>query len=334
MSEKDPQSRKWFLTINNPLQYGFDHDKIKEELSKMKPVLYWCMSDEIGIKGGTYHTHIFIACANGVRFSTVKNRFPKANIEFAKGTSQQNKDYIFKEGEKWETSKKKETNLPNTHEEWGEMPIERPGRKCELTEIYDLIKQGCSNYDILEQCPEIMPLIDKIDKIRMTIKQEEFKNTIRNIETVYIWGETGTGKTRYIMDKYGYENVYRITDKNHPFDGYSYQDVITFEEFCGQFKIQDMLNYLDIYPLELPARYNNKVACYTKVFLTSNMDLLDLYPDVRRRQTKTWAAFIRRIHKVIVFGKNGCIKEYTAKEYINNTDKRRNKEEDKNKIIL
>lgn len=318
---KDLQSRKWLITINNPLNYGLNHEKLKEELGKIKPIVYWCMSDEIGLKDGTYHTHIFIACTSGVRFSTMKNRFPKAHFDFVKGTSQQNRDYVFKEGEIWEKSKKKETNISDTHEEWGELPLERKGRRYEYPEIYDLIKQGHSDYEILDQYPDIMPHLEKLDRARMTIIQEEFKNTFRQLEVVYIWGDTGVGKTRYVMDKYGYENVYRITNRTHPFDGYSYQDVITFEEFCGQFKIQEMLNYLDRYPLYLPARYNNKIACYTKVFLTSNIDLKDLYPDIKRRQPKTWLAFVRRIHKVIVFDENGGFKEYDTQEYLENVEK-------------
>ena len=56
--EKDTQSRKWQITINNPLEKGFTHDRIKEILSSLK-LVYWCMADEIG-ENGTYHTHIYI----------------------------------------------------------------------------------------------------------------------------------------------------------------------------------------------------------------------------------------------------------------------------------
>ena len=56
-----------------------------------------------------------------------------------------------------------------------------------------------------------------------------------------------------------------------------------------------MLNYLDGYPLELPCRYANKYACYTKVFLISNIPLTDQYSDDRSENT---SAFIRRINKV------------------------------------
>ena len=34
-----------------------------------------------------------------------------------------------------------------------------------------------------------------------------------------------------------------------------------------------MLNYLDIYPLYLPARYTDRVACYHHVYITSNAPL-------------------------------------------------------------
>ena len=94
---KDTQSRKWQLTINNPVEHGFTHDKIKDLIYLMKPVIYWCMADEIG-EEGTYHTHIFICGRSGIRFSTLKRAFESAHIEMAKGTSLQNKAYVSKTG--------------------------------------------------------------------------------------------------------------------------------------------------------------------------------------------------------------------------------------------
>ena len=79
------------------------------------------------------------------------------------------------------------------------------------------------------------------------------------------------------MEKYGYQNVYRVTDYDHPFDSYKGQDVIVFEEFRSSLKIQDMLNYLDGYPCELPCRYNNKLACFTKVYIITNISFNQQY---------------------------------------------------------
>lgn len=62
-----------------------------------------------------------------------------------------------------------------------------------------------------------------------------------------------------------------------------------------------MLNYLDIYPLELPCRYMNKVACFNKVYITSNIDLDMQYRAIQKESPETWRAFLRRIHKVMYF---------------------------------
>ena len=146
---KDTQSRKWQITINNPVEKGYKHERIKEELIKFKSLVYWCIADEIG-ENHTYHTHVFIALNSAARFSTIKSRFEGAHYEMANGTCQQNRNYVFKEG-KWEKDKKKETNLPETHEEFGELPIERQGARNDLADLQDMIRQGYSNYDIISE---------------------------------------------------------------------------------------------------------------------------------------------------------------------------------------
>ena len=58
-----------------------------------------------------------------------------------------------------------------------------------------------------------------------------------------------------------------------------------------------MLKFLDGYPLMLPCRYSNKVACFTKVFLVSNIPLSDQYPNVQVTEPETYRAFCRRINQ-------------------------------------
>lgn len=296
---KDLQSRKWLLTINNPIEKGFTHEKIKTELSKMKSVVYWCMSDETGAEG-TFHTHVYMVASSAIRATTVHNRFTGAHRDIAKGTSQQNRDYVFKEG-KWKDSEKGTTNHRETHEEWGEMPIERQGARNDLADLYDMIKQGVSTYEILEQSPQYIMQIDKIERVRQVVLEEKNKDQWRTLDVTYIWGLTGTGKTRSVMEKYGYSKVFRITDYEHPFDGYKGQDVIVFDEFRSSLQLNAMLDYLDGYPVELRARYTNKQACYTKVFIISNIDLREQYFNIQREERKSWDAFVRRINIVQVF---------------------------------
>ncbi len=310
----DSQSRKWQITINNPIDKGFTHVKIKELLGKIKSCVYWCMSDEIGLLGETFHTHIFIACSSAVRFSTLLKKFEGAHFEMAKGTSEQNREYVFKLG-KWVSTAKEETNIRESHAEWGDMPIERQGKRNDLDDLYDMIKAGLTNYEIVEQNPQYMFNIDQIERTRQTVIEERYKDAWRDLTVSYVYGETGAGKTRGIMDKYGYSTVYRVTDYEHPFDGYKGQNVIVFEEFRSNIRIGDMLNYLDGYPVELRCRYANKIACYTKVYIVSNIPLQEQYTDLQTAHQETWKAFLRRIHRVKVY-QNAGVKEYSTHDYL------------------
>lgn len=57
-SKKDTTCRKWMITINNPLDKGFSHDKIKEVLISIRGLDYWAMCDEIGNEK-TYFTYAY-----------------------------------------------------------------------------------------------------------------------------------------------------------------------------------------------------------------------------------------------------------------------------------
>lgn len=303
----DSRSRKWQLTINNPAENDFPHEVIKNNLSTLKSLVYWCLCDEVGANG-TYHTHIYIAASNAIRFSTLKNLFGAAHMEMAYGTSQENRDYIRKEG-KYKDTDKEDTNLPDTFEEFGDMPHEHQGSRTDMTNLYELVKDGLTDYEIVEQDARYLLRLDAIDTARQMLRYERFKNDFRTITVNYIYGSTGVGKTRSVMEKYGYSNVYRITDYDHPFDGYKGQDVVIFEEFRSSLKIQDMLNYLDGYPVELPCRYNNKIACYTQVYIITNIPLRQQYTNIQIDSVDTWYAFLRRIHHIFVHDKRGFREE-------------------------
>ena len=308
-------SRKWQLTINNPLEKGFDHDKIKAALAEIKPIVYYCLSDEVG-KEGTFHTHIYLCASSAIRFTTIKRRFQEAHVELARGSSQENRDYITKSG-KWEKDEKHETSIPDSFEEWGEMPIEQQGERTDLEALYGMIKDGLSNFEILESNPQFMLRISDIERCRQTVRMEQFRKQFRKLDVSYLWGPTGVGKTRTVMEKYHYDGVFRITDYKHPFDNYDSEEFIVFDEYRGQLNISQLLNFLDGYPLELPARYANKIACYTQVYIISNIDLLEQYREIQRTQPETWAALLRRINHVIKFLPDGQYREYTTDEYVN-----------------
>ncbi|MCD7732601.1 MAG: viral replication protein [Oscillospiraceae bacterium] len=306
MKEKEPynrRSRKWHLTINNPVENGLTHEQIKKNLAEFTGVDYWCMCDE---KGETYHTHLFIHAKNPIAFSTIKHKFKAAHIDKANGTCEENRNYIRKEG-KYADSDKKETNISETFEEWGEMPDERSPKVTQSEAIVDMIKDGCSTLDIIEAYPSSYTKQAHMEKLRQeTLKSKH--SGWREVEVTYIWGKTNVGKTRYVMEKYNYD-VCKITNYKNPFDHYDGHDVILFDEFNGQILISDMLQYLDGYPCLLPARYADKVACFTKVYIVSNFPFASQYKNIQSEKPEQWEAFKRRFSHIYEMIDGGVLVE-------------------------
>jgi hypothetical protein len=169
-----------------------------------------------------------------------------------------------------------------------------------------LLDDGADNQQLKKLYPMLYSKIySNIDKMRQEIIFMEYKKKFRNIEATYIYGDTGVGKTSYIYETYGFD-IYRVTNySKNPFDQYEGQDIIIFDEFDSSFKITEILNYLDRYPLMLPCRFNDKVACYTKVFILSNKPIKEQYPNIQTDHPKQYEAFLRRINTIIRFDKNG-----------------------------
>lgn len=315
-NNKDPQSNKFQLTINNPIAKNWTHEAIfKQFRDHLKTFTYCCLADEMG---SCYHTHVFVCFNSRVRFSTIKKHFPNAHIEIAKGTVSQNICYLKKDG-KWENSNKHETIIKNSFEEYGTRPADSQGHNTDMSKLYQMVVEGRSNAEILAINQDYILHIDKIDKLRTTVLSDKFKEERRlDLKVIYISGETNTGKTRGILDKHGCSEVYRVTDYDHPFDGYSCQPVICFDEFRSSLRLRDMLQYCDIYPIELPARYSNKFACYNTVYIVSNWSLEKQYSELQQEDKESWEAFLRRIHEVHIYNAKDKVTVYhSVREYFN-----------------
>lgn len=265
------------------------------------------MVDEIATTG-TYHTHIFLFSPSPMRFSTVKNRFSTAHIEKAYGSAKANRAYILKEGH-WADTDKAETSVSGTFEEWGDLPAEKEEEAPEMFKLIQDLRAGKSVMEIIEDNPKLAFRIREIETLRQAILEEKYSAENRALEVTYLYGASGTGKTRGIFEKHDRKSICRITDyggrNGVRFDAYHCQDVLVLEEFHSQIPISAMLNYLDIYPLTLPARYTDRIACYTKVYITSNIPLEEQYRDIQRYQMETWRAFLRRVQNVIEYLRDG-----------------------------
>lgn len=308
------QSRKWNITINNPQICELDRNRICEILARFCPD-YYCMADEIATTG-TYHTHIFLYSTSPMRFETIKRRFPTAHIEKAFGTVRENRDYIQKSG-KWENTEKAETSVEGTFYEFGIMPSESEEKDPRMHKLIQDVKDGRTNTEIIEESPSFAFKIRDIDTLRENYRKDRYISEYRDVEVIYLFGASGTGKTSGIYNKHPMSEICRITNYGNRngmlFDAYHGQDVLVFEEFNSQIPIETMLNYLDIYPLMLPARYSDRVACFTKIYITSNLPLHEQYKAEQESRPETWNVFLRHIDKVYAYHADGTVDEVDFK---------------------
>lgn len=277
-------SRSYILTVSC--------DKVNfEDLQELlKEYIY--IGQQEKAESGFLHYQIYIENKSPIRFDTLKNKLPTAHIEKRRGTKQQAYDYVTK----------LDTRIGEIFQN-GEIDLtEEQGKRNDIEKIRNAILiDNLKPSDIILQYKESGRLLNYIDRLNAEKLKNEYSEKIRDLKVTYIWGEPGTGKTRHVYNKHGFKDVYRITNYKYPFDSYNFQDVIVFDEFHSQIMITEMLNFLDIYPLELPCRYQNKQACYNQVYIISNIPLENQYPNIQLSSKVTYYAFLRRIHNTIKY---------------------------------
>lgn len=275
------QSRGWLLTLPADV---YDVDAVRAGLASWPYVGQL----EVGEDTGYLHWQIYVESPGAIRFSTLRRAFPKGHFEQRKGTRQQAYDYCRKadtavEGRRIESTPK--------------IVLEESGRgaRTDLTALHEMIADGMSVDEVLMSVPSSARFVNALRAIELA-RDRTAATKLRDVTVEYWHGPTGVGKTRELWERYG-ADAYTVSDYRHPFDGYAGQSVLVLDEYRGQLPISQLLQLLDVYPVELPARYANKVAAYDRVFLVSNepLDLAEMYPKAKET---TRDALRRRIHKI------------------------------------
>jgi len=115
----------------------------------------------------------------------------------------------------------------------------------------------------------------------------------RAVEVIYIWGKTGTGKTRFAMEQCDF----KIEGYNLKWwGGYNGEKCILIDEYNNDLKITKLLNLLDGYKLRLDVKGGHTYANWNKVYITSNLSVEALHGSARGVHKE---ALMRRITQVI-----------------------------------
>lgn len=285
--QQSDRSYSWILTIpafdeKNPSDtQTFSQEEVEEALSSYT----YSGQLERGESTGYLHWQVYIENPTQVRFSTLKKKFSTAHLEMRRGTKQQALDYVSK-SETFEGVRIGNGMIDTSEEQ---------GKRNDIEKYHELIMSGVPVNQVIIQYPGAVRFSSNLDRLEMARQEMMAKMTrIRHVKVSYLSGRTGTGKTRYMNEKFG-ASAYRVTNYSHPFDSYRGEKILILDEFRSSLSIGDTLNTLDGYPVELPARYRNKWLFADEIWMVSNWSFDRQYKDepsedveaFRRRFTET-----------------------------------------------
>lgn len=281
MKEKDFESRGWILTL--PFA-EYDRAAVEEGLGRYTA---YVGQHERGEDTGYEHWQIYLDNRTPVRFSTLRKLFPKGHFEVRRGTRIQAVEYVTKE----------ETRVGD-HIEHGHIDVTtRQGQRSDLEELHSRVMAGESVDDLLIDDHRALLNHRGLRELQTARDNKTKPLELRDVKAFYLYGETRTGKTSFLFDQYG-DEMFRVSSYKHPYDAYSGQPVIVLDDFSSQVPMDLMLNILDVYPMQLPCRYQDKWAEFKTVWVVSNLPLERQYTDFRDRCPEQWDAFRARFSQV------------------------------------
>lgn len=276
---KGKKSRHACFTLNN---YNDNVvDVLRHYATKCK---YLVFGYEIAPTTGTPHLQCFVCWdtpRSVLKFHDDIWEKEKFHIETTlKGTHKQAADYCKKP-----ESKDPAKPAPG-YEEFGEIP--RQGERTDWCVAVSEIKSGTPVEEVIENQPQLLPCIRALE----TFKSRCLKPLNRDVEVIVLWGDAGSGKSRW-----AYENYPELYSKppSKWWDGYTGQTTVLLDDFYGYIQYTELLNVLDRYPYHAEIKGGYVWAQWNRVIITSNKPPEEWY---NKGLTQ---ALRRRLHKIFFY---------------------------------
>jgi len=230
---------------------------------------YMVFGYEIAPTTGTPHLQGYTAWENPRSIDKFMKIFitKGVHIERTRGSPLQASDYCKEDGK---------------FEEFGELPNQ--GVRTDWIEAHDMLLKGEEITEVINLHPHLLPCQRAL---------REFKNLLlkplhREVNVIVLYGDSGTGKTRFAYDKY--PDLYS-KPRGDWWDGYTGQKTILLDDYYGYIPYCELLRVLDRYPYQVPFKGGFVQAQWNTVIITSNKAPplwykdLGLTPALRRRIT-------------------------------------------------
>jgi hypothetical protein len=284
--KKEVQSRDWLITLSS--NYYDSIEKVTEKLSARG----WNFvgQEEIGKKTGYRHLQIFLQSPKGaIRQSTLKNALPGGHFEKRRGSPAQAVAYVTKE----------ETRASPVFSHGSIDTKEQQGKRSDLQRFHEKkILSGTRVNSLVLTEPKSWLYIRQLRELENIARSEKL-NQPRELSVNWLYGSGD--RTARFYETFPYQDIYRVANYRNPFDSYNLQDILLLDNFtdsCLEFEF--LLNVLmSPYPARLPARFQDKPAAYSQLWVSSESAPDSYFHTVQRFKTEQWRRFLATLDNVV-----------------------------------
>lgn len=311
-----------YLTLSD-IENGLDHNAIKD-------YAYILHDKDIDISGNlkSPHWHIYIRFKDSVPtesickwfnindnyINKIKGRFADA-LAYATHKNCSDKYQYPDEEVKSNFDFKKEVESISS----------RNIDKVRKQEIVSLITSGIIrqyNYFDYISPDEYIKFKNVIDNA-FAYRSDTLTYSHRNLDVIYIWGDSGVGKTTYakeLAEKKGY-SYYISSCSNDLLDGYKGQDCLILDELRSNYiDISDLLKLLDNHTgSTIKSRYRNKILECKLIIITTSCSIESFFGCLHNGLRESIIQLKRRCKYYIRMDK-GSIKTYIYQPFSDKYD--------------
>lgn len=272
-------ARNWVFTLNNYTDE--DLERIAKPYEQVKYIAY---SKEVG-ESGTPHLQGFVCMWDPCRLSFFKRQLPRAHMEIMMGRLQDSDVYCSKQSELIEI---------------GQRPDQ--GRRTDLIGVKRRIDRGELYEDLIFEEP-VFNCVARHDRFftkYAAIKRRKEKQLDRDVPDVIVRiGPSGTGKSRWLDDRFGLANFFTIAENNGKWFDNCDRDIIMFDDVdVNSIPPLSLFKRLtDRYPMQVPVKGGYITWKPKTLIFTANSHPFTWWPDLTDFDK---AAIERRITEIVV----------------------------------
>lgn len=183
--------------------------------------------------------------------------------------------------------------------EYGEIPAGQ-GKRSDLKEVSDLVLAGANLSDIaMSHGPSFIKYHNGIAKMISTISASRDWET----EVYWLWGPTGSGKTRWVHETCDRSDLYVKDGTNKWFCGYTGQRNVLFDDFRPSTEIpfSRLLRLLDRYSMQVETKGGTVNFNPVRIFITTPKIPSETFLHLDWIKDEDVRQLTRRLTKVIEF---------------------------------